>query len=106
MAYSARQLITEAYYLSGLYSRRLETLDGADISFGLKLLNDLIADKTVDITLIPFYREYQVSTVQGESIYYITGLVEIETETFNIQDTRFGTQRLSRKEFFGYSRQD
>ncbi len=106
MAYLAREAITRAYWKSGLYSRRLQTVDGADMTDGLDLLNNLIADKTVDIGLIPFYKEYEFPTVAGTDVYLVANLVDIDTETFNIQSTRFGTRKLSRSLFFAISRQD
>lgn len=106
MSYTARQAIIKAYYLSGLYSRRLETVDGGDVTFGLELLNDLLADNTVDSPLIPFYKEHTFDTEENVRVYYVEGLVEIATETFSSGQTRYGTQYLSRRNFFGTSRQE
>jgi hypothetical protein len=106
MAYTARQVITKAYYLSGIYARRLETVDGADMTLGLELLNDLLGDKTADYSLIPFYKKYTFNTIAQTASYFIDSLLDIETETFNIGLTRFSTKRLSRKQFFDVPQSD
>jgi hypothetical protein len=106
MAYTARELIIDSYYLSTLVSKKLETVTGNQITDGFKLLNDLLADKATDTGLIPFYREYTFNTVVGREKYNIPGLVADETLTFNIGDVRMPTQNANRKGYFGSARVD
>lgn len=106
MAYTARELIIDAYYLSTLVSKKLETVTGNQITDGFKLLNQLLADKATDTGLIPFYKQYTFNTVVGTEKYTVPGLVADETLTFNIGDVRMPTQNANRKNYFGGARVD
>jgi len=106
MAYTARQLITKSYYLSGIVARRLQSVSGNQLSDGLDLLNDLLAVKTVDQRLIPYYREYALTAVIGQEKYFIADLIAVETFTFNIGSVRYSTTPASRKQYFGTGRVD
>jgi len=75
MTYSASKLITQAYYTSGFVARGLRVVSGAELSDGLDLLNGLLADKTPQIGLIPFFKEYQFPTIAQQEIFYVPGLV-------------------------------
>lgn len=71
MAYTTLQLINNAYYESGIVSRGFETVSGQQANDGLQFLNDLIADKTVENGLIPYYQEYNFTAVTGQERYFI-----------------------------------
>lgn len=106
MAYTALQLITRAYYLSQVVSRDLETPTGSQIEDGLYLLNALFDYKTTDIRLIPYYTQYLFDTVAATEMYFIPGLVDVDTFTFNIGTVRYPMQDLTRKEYFAGPRVD
>lgn len=104
MTYSARKLITKAYYLSGKVIRDFQTVGGSDIIDGLELLNALLSFKTANQRLIPYFKEHLFEAEIGEKEYFIEGLISIETFTFALNDAvRFGTSNLSRRQFFGRS---
>ncbi len=100
MAYNATELITDAYDLSGIVARDYETVSGSQVSAGLRMLNALLAIKTVESRLIPYFTLYEFNTVAGTADYFIAGLISIETMTFNLQEVRFSMQNLGRKAFF------
>jgi len=106
MAFSALDLITKAYYLSGIVSRELQTVSGAQASDGLYLLNALLEVKGLDLRLIPYYQRYSFPTVAGTDEYFIDNLLAIDTITFNLGDVRFPLQEMSRRDFFGSPRVD
>jgi hypothetical protein len=106
MAYTTLQLITNAYYESGIVSRGFETVGGQQANDGLQFLNDLIADKTVENGLIPYYEEYNFNAVIGQEKYFIQDLIEIETFVFYIDTVRYQTDNRARREYFGSSRAD
>lgn len=108
MTYLASQLITDSYYLSGIVARDLESLSGGQLSDGLVLLNDVIALKTADSRLIPYYTrtDAEFDTVVGQEVYYIENLIEIDPMTFNLGSVRFSMQPMSRREYFGSPRVD
>jgi len=54
MVYTARKLITKAYYLSQVISRSLQTVTAEQVTDGLELLNALIDFKRSDLRLIPY----------------------------------------------------
>lgn len=104
--YTTRKLINEAYYLTGITSRGLETVDGQEVNDGLELLNNFIAVKSADIGLIPYYNELIFNAVAGQQEYFLENMLEIETFTFNIGPVRYPTMEVSRETFFGSGRVD
>lgn len=106
MSYTVTKLITNAYYLTGIVSRRLQTVTGDQISDGLDLLNDVVGIKSAQTRLIPYYKEYKDNLVQGQEKYFIPGLLLAETFTFNIGDVRFATAQMGRRAYQGTSRVD
>lgn len=106
MAYTTLQLINNAHYESGIVSRGFETVGGQQVNDGLQFLNDLIADKTVENGLIPYYEEYNFNAVTGQETYFIPDLIEVETFVFYIDTVRYQTENRARREYFGSSRAD
>ena len=106
MAYTTLQLINNAYYESGIVSRGFETVSGQQANDGLQFLNDLIADKTVENGLIPYYSEYNFNAITGQEKYFIPDLIEIDTFVFYIDTVRYQTENRARREYFGSSRAD
>jgi len=109
MAYTARQLIIESWYLSGIVSRTMETVTGEQIADGLERFNAILDVATASVDLIPFWVEYNSVFVAGQEKYSIDNLVEIESATFFIDDgfgnnVRYSMQPASRQEYFAYSR--
>lgn len=106
MAYTTLQLINNAYYESGIVSRGFETVGGQQANDGLQFLNDLIADKTVENGLIPYYEQYDFNGVIGQEKYFIEDLISIDTFVFFIDTVRYQTENRARREYFGSSRAD
>ncbi len=106
MAYTTLQLINFAYYESGIVSRGFETVSGQQANDGLLFLNDLIADKTVENGLIPYYDQHDFTAVTGQEKYFIQDLITIDTFVFFIDTVRYQTENRARREYFGSSRAD
>lgn len=106
MTYTARQLITRSWYLSGIVARNLQSVTGDQATDGLNLLNALLDWKAVEIDLIPYWIRYEFSAVVGQEEYFISNLLAVESLTFNINVVRYSTQFISRSNYFGSSRVD
>ncbi len=106
MAYTALQLITNAYYLSQIVARELQTVSGTQINDGLLLLNDILVIKGTDKRLIPYYQRYTFNTIGGVEDYFIENLIAVDTLTFNLGVVRYSMQEMSRRDFFGSPRVD
>jgi hypothetical protein len=104
MTYTVTQLITESYYLSGRVSQSLQTITGYQLNAGLRYLNALLAVKTVNERLIPYFTEYQFDAVVGQESYFIPNLVFAETLTFLYSTVRWSMVQCTRKEYQGSSR--
>lgn len=104
MAYTARNLINGAYYLSGVVARDLQEVSGDQVLNGLHLLNEILAVKAVDIKLVPFHREIQFDAVPYQEKYFVKGLISIENVTFLKNSVRFPMANLSRNKYFGSGR--
>lgn len=107
MSYSARLLITRAWYLSKIVSRRAQTVSGDQIFDGLNLLNELLDWKSVDTALIPFWTyDTSITAIPGQEAYFIPSCVAIESITFNIGSVRYPMDFTTRSRYFGTSRVD
>jgi hypothetical protein len=106
MAFTSRQLIVQAYYLTGIVSRGQQTSSDQYISDGLNRLNAFLAVKSADVGMIPYYQELIFNAVAGQEVYFIPNLVEIETFTFNIGPVRYSTMETSREMYFATGRVD
>ena len=107
MAYTAQQLITRAWYLSGIVARQAQTVSGDQITDGLFLLNSLLNWKQVETDLIPYWT-YNTSmyTVPGQEAYFIPNCVEIQCVTFNIGVLRYPMDYSTNRVYFGSGRVD
>jgi hypothetical protein len=101
MALLTSELISRALYTGGIVSRDFETPTGAQVSDGLMLLNQVIADRTVDEGTIPYTGRYTFNAVSGTASYNIPNLIDIETFTFFIDSVRYQTKNQGRQDFFG-----
>lgn len=106
MIYTARTLITRAYYLSQIVRRDLQTVSGSQISDGLFLLNNLLDFKSSDLRLIPYFSRGEFDTQQGIDNYFIDNLLYVDAMTFNLGKVRFNMISDTRKEFFNSPRVD
>jgi hypothetical protein len=111
MSYPVIQLINDAWYLSGIVARQLQTVDGTQVNDGLNLFNFLVSEKTLEYRKIPYYQVYNFNAVIGQETYFIPGLVECDTFTFFIpanvsqQNTiRYSMTQQYRKRYFGSAR--
>jgi len=101
MPYLTSNLISDSYYLSGIISRDFETPTGAQMSDGLKLLNEVLADRTINEATIPYTDKYTLTATPGTSEYTIANLIDIDVFVFYIQGIRYQTRNQQRQDFFG-----
>lgn len=101
MAYLASNLIADSYYLSGIVSREFETPTGAQMSDGLRLLNNVLADRTIDEQTIPYTSKLTRAAVPGTSEYFIENCIDIDVFVFYINSLRYETRNQQRTEFRG-----
>ncbi len=104
MAYTTNQLISTSYYASGVVSRDFETVSGAQIGDGLVWLNNIITEKTVDESMVPYETTYNANFVIGQEIYPIPNLIQIDTLVFFLDQVRYAMKYDKRNGYFGSSR--
>lgn len=104
MPYTTSQLISRAYFLSGIVRKDLETVSGQKLTEGLELLNELLDVKSANQRLIPYFKNYEFSAVPGQEEYFVPDLVLCETLTFYINNVRYSMFSQQRKDYFGSSR--
>lgn len=105
MAYLASELITNSFYISNIVSRDFEVPTGSQMANGLSMLNDILADKTINSSLIPYSDKLNMVATPGLDNYFIENLIYIETFTFFIDAVRYQTRNQQRQDFFGSFRQ-
>ncbi len=106
MVYTATQLISRSLYLSGIVAKDEQTPSGTQINDGLSLLNAVLAIKTANKRLIPYYTSFDFNPVVGQETYFIENLIHVETITFNIGVVRYSMMEIKRKRYFGDGRVD
>lgn len=106
MAYTAQELITRSWFLSGIVARNLQVPTGDQISDGLQMLNDLLNFKQIETDLIPYWQYITFNAVPQQEYYFLPFVAEIETSTFNLGVVRYPMVVTSRTNYFGSSRVD
>lgn len=101
MAYTGTQLITGAYYASGIVARELESVNGSQAADGLILLNEIIEEKAVDATMIPYQSSTTVNMVVGQEEYSVSNLIHASTATFVKDDVRYKLIEQPRDKYLG-----
>jgi hypothetical protein len=106
MAYTAQQLITRSWFLSGIVARNLQVPTGDQIYDGLQMLNDLLNFKQIETDLIPYWQYITFNAVPQQEYYFLPYVAAIEESTFNIDVVRYPMVSTSRSDYFGSSRVD
>lgn len=104
MAYTVQQLITRSFYLADIVGQEFSTVSGPQIKDGLQSLNDLLAEKTVDLGLNPYYKGYEFAGVIGQEEYVVENLSEVTTLTFTLDTVRYSITPVQRDQYFGSAR--
>ncbi len=91
MGITVTELITEAYYDSSVVALRFETLQGYQLTDGLKWLNQILDDKTMDNGDIPYItQQYPLNAVPGQETYFIPNCISIDAITFYVSGNELG----------------
>lgn len=106
MAYTAQQLITRSWFLSGIVARNLQYPTGDQITDGLQMLNDLLNFKQIETDLIPYWQYITFNAIPQQEFYFLPYVAEIESSTFNIGVVRYPMVSTTRRNYFGSSRVD
>ena len=105
MTYTVTNLITDAYSDSSVVARQFETVQGYQLSDGLRWFNEILGDKAMDAGDIPYITvQYPLIGVVGQEQYFIPNCVDIESIVFYIGSVRYQMQYLDRARYFGYPR--
>lgn len=106
MAYTALQLISRSWFLSGIVARNLQFVTGDQATGGLELLNSLLDFKQIETDLIPYWQYITFDCVSGQEFYYLPYVADIESMTFNLDVVRYPMSSTSRTNYFGSARVD
>ena len=106
MPYTAEQLVTRSWYLSGIVARNLQVPTGDQINDGLHMLNNLLDFKQIETDLIPYWQYITFNAVPTQEYYFLPYVAEIEASTFNLGVVRYPMVVTSRTNYFGSARVD
>jgi hypothetical protein len=106
MPYTAQDLITRSWFLSGIVARNLQVPTGDQIYDGLRMLNDLLNFKQIETDLIPYWTYIELPLVANQEFYFLPYVAAIESATFNIDVVRYPMDYVSRRNYYGSSRVD
>lgn len=99
-----RELISQAFYYSGIVARSFETVGGQELSDGLTLLNFILSDRNSDGRFLPYYDRQQFNAIIGQEYYFIPNMVEMETMTVTLDNVRFPMRWITRDVYWGTGR--
>lgn len=106
MTYLADELITRAFYTSGILGRGFNTISAEQMADGVNLLNDILQDKASELELLPYFAPGTFNTIAQQENYLYPNLLFIDTLTFNQQTLRLSTNDLTRRQFYNTARVD
>lgn len=106
MPYTAQDLITKSWYLSGIVARNLQTPTGDQITNGLDLLNALLDFKQIEVDLVPYWNYIALDCVPDQEYYYLPYVSQVESLTFNIGPVRYPMNSVTRSNYYGSARVD
>jgi hypothetical protein len=101
MVYTVQQVISNAYYTSGIVGREFETVSGQQLSDGVNELNFVIDSTVSDKAMVPYYTFLDFTAIIGQESYFIPNLIEVETLTFLIDTIRYSMRPNGRITYFG-----
>jgi len=104
MAYPAIKLINKAFYLSGIVSQDFNQATLSQLNEGLDSLNDILAEKSVDNSLNPYYQPFDLTVVPGQEEYFIENLIDASTVTFTLDTVRYSVMKTARNRYMGSAR--
>jgi len=104
MPYTTNELISGAYYASGVVSREFETVSGGQVGDGLIWLNNILTEKDVDEGMVPYESTFNLTAVAGQETYTIPDLIQIDTLVFYLDAVRYAMKYEKRNAYFGSSR--
>lgn len=104
MTYTTTQLITSAFYASGVVSRDFESLEGSQATDGLIWLNEILSELIVNETMVPYGSVYEFDAVVGQEQYFIPDLIKVDTFTFLKDNVRYAMAFDKRNDYFGSPR--
>lgn len=104
MAYTALELVNEAYGFSGIVGNSSQAT-APQITRGMVLLNNLLALKSSDVRHVPYATISSLNTVIGQEAYTVTNLISIDTLTYVLNSTlRIPLMYLPPDRYFGDAR--
>lgn len=107
MTFTAQQLVTASWFLSGIVARNLQYPTGDQLSDGLFLLNELLYFKSFQIDLIPYWTYItSIYTVPGQEFYFLENVAAVESVTFNLSVVRYPMDNQTRSIYYGAGRID
>ena len=106
MAYTAQDLVTRSWYLSGIVARNLQVPTGDQISDGLQMLNNLLDFKQIETDLIPYWTYFSINAIPNQEYYFLPHIAAIESMTFNLSVVRYPMESVSRTNYYGSARVD
>jgi len=101
MAVTAYSIVSIAFFIAKIYGRGFTNLTPTNISDGVSALNDILAEKSVDDSLNPYYATYAFDTEPNVETYFIPDLVECDTLTYEFQTLRLPMEFVSRDQYRG-----
>lgn len=99
-----REIVNKAIYLSGLSSRVLDEPQPEYSADGLRWLNGFLAELGMTGREIPFITTYVFNAVVGQQTYFVPGLIDTDSVTFELGKVRYSMERVFNNNFYATAR--
>lgn len=100
----ASELITQAWYFSGIVQREGEQPSDTQSADGLTQLNSLLSKFSIDGKGIPYTNHNVITLIAGQESYTVPNLIQIQALTYEIETVRYPLRQDSIYRYFGTSR--
>lgn len=106
MSFNVLQLLVKAYNASGINSQGFKSLTPLQTENGLYLFNVMLSDKTVDTSMLLYWKKLDGAFIGGTDTYFIPRLIQVQVLTFFLSDgtVRYPTQAQNLEQFMGSAR--
>lgn len=100
----ASELVTKAWYFSGIVAREANTPNDTQSADGLSNLNSILASFGASGSGIPYTSHTTLNLTPSQQINDIEGLVRLDVLTFNLGHVRFTMKRDTQNNYFNVGR--
>ena len=95
------QLITRAWFYTGIVQRESQTADDTQSEDGLIEFNSLLTKFNINGGVIPYLKHVDLPLITGQQIYEVPNLRRVDVLAYNLGDVRYALRGDNKNNYFG-----